>query len=96
LTCRYINKRKGLRKIQYQWLTAIINSGKIRLADTYIAASFDWPPYNIADNDDFPLYYSGQSNFEFEYLGEFGTKFENILVYETGAQVGSIDEKNQR
>jgi hypothetical protein len=39
---------------------------------------------------------SGQSNFEFEYLGEFGTEFENILVYETGAQVGSIYEKNQR
>jgi hypothetical protein len=30
---------------------------------------------------DLPLYYmySGQSNFEFEYLGEFVTKFENIL-----------------
>ncbi len=29
----------------------------------------------------------GQSNFEFEYLGEFVTELENILGYESGAQV---------
>jgi hypothetical protein len=40
--------------------------------------------------------YGGQSNFEFEYLGEFITEFENILGYESGAQMGLIDEKNQR
>jgi hypothetical protein len=39
---------------------------------------------------------SGQSNFKFEYLGEFETKFENNLGHESGAQVGSIHEKNQR
>jgi hypothetical protein len=39
---------------------------------------------------------SGQSNFKFEYLGEFETEFENILGHESGAQVGSIYEKNQR
>ncbi len=38
---------------------------------------------------------SGQSNFKFEYHGEFETEFENILRHEWGAQVGSIDEKNQ-
>jgi hypothetical protein len=36
---------------------------------------------------------SGQSNFKFKYLGEFKTEFENILGYESGAQVGSIHEK---
>jgi hypothetical protein len=37
------------------------------------------------------------SNFEYEYLGEFKTKWENnIFVYESGDQVGSIDEKYQR
>jgi hypothetical protein len=39
---------------------------------------------------------SGQSNFEFEYLGEFETEFENISEYESRAQVGSFDEKKQR
>jgi hypothetical protein len=38
------------------------------------------------------IIYSGQSNFEYEYLGEFETEFENILGYESGDQVGSIDE----
>jgi hypothetical protein len=47
---------------------------------------------------DLPLYYiaGGQSNFEFEYLGEFITEFENILGYKPEAQMGLIDEKNQR
>jgi hypothetical protein len=36
---------------------------------------------------------SGRSNFEFKYLGELGTKFENILGYKSGAQVGTFDEK---
>jgi hypothetical protein len=40
--------------------------------------------------------YSGQSNFEFEYLGEFVTEFKNILGYESGAQVCSFDAKKQR
>ncbi len=35
--------------------------------------------------------YSGQSNFKYEYLGEFVTEFENILGYESGEQVDSID-----
>ncbi len=39
---------------------------------------------------------SGQSKFKFEYLGEFETEFENILRHESGVQVGSIHEKNQR
>jgi hypothetical protein len=39
---------------------------------------------------------SGQSNFEFEYLGEFETEFENILGYKSGAQVCSFDGKKQR
>jgi hypothetical protein len=33
---------------------------------------------------------SGQSNLEFEYLGEFETEFE------AGVQAGSINEKKQR
>jgi hypothetical protein len=37
-----------------------------------LAASFDWPQQYRYTN-------SGQSNFEFEYLGEFETEFENIL-----------------
>jgi hypothetical protein len=37
--------------------------------------------------------YSSQSNFEYEYLGEFETEFENILGYESGDHEGSIDEK---
>jgi hypothetical protein len=28
---------------------------------------------------------SGQSNFEFEYVGEFETEFETFLEYESGA-----------
>jgi hypothetical protein len=39
---------------------------------------------------------SGQSNFKFEYLGEFETEFENILENELEAQVGSIHEKKTR
>ncbi len=39
---------------------------------------------------------SGQSNFEFEYIGEFETEFYKFLEYESGAQVGSIDRKKQR
>jgi hypothetical protein len=38
---------------------------------------------------------SGQSNFKFEYLGEFETKFKNILGHESGAQVGLIHEKTR-
>jgi hypothetical protein len=41
------------------------------------------------------MLYSGQSNFEFEYLGEFVSEFEYILGYESGAQMGLIDEKKQ-
>ncbi len=40
--------------------------------------------------------YCGQSNFEFEYLGEFETEFENILGYKSGAQVCSFDGKKRR
>ncbi len=32
--------------------------------------------------------------FEYEYLREFETEFENILVCESGAHMGSIYEKN--
>jgi hypothetical protein len=39
--------------------------------------------------------YSNQSNFEVEDLGEFLTKFVNILGYESGAQLGLIDIKKQ-
>jgi hypothetical protein len=39
---------------------------------------------------------SGQSNFEFEYIGESETKFKTILEYESGPQVGSIGRKKQR
>jgi hypothetical protein len=39
------------------------------------------------------ILYGGQSNFEFEYLGEFVTEFENILSYESGTQMGLNDEK---
>jgi hypothetical protein len=35
-------------------------------------------------------------SFEFEYLGEFTFKFENLLDPETGSQMGSIDEKKLR
>ncbi len=37
------------------------------------------------------IIYSGQSNFEYEYLGEFETEFENTLGNELEDQVGSID-----
>jgi hypothetical protein len=39
---------------------------------------------------------SGQSNFGFEYLGEFETEFKKILGYKSGAQVCSFDGKKQR
>ncbi len=39
---------------------------------------------------------SGQSNFEYEYIGEFETEFKNILGHESGAQVCSFDGKKQR
>ncbi len=43
------------------WLTAILIGSDFSafsswLSATYLAASFDGPPYNIADNDDLPLY----------------------------------------
>ncbi len=34
--------------------------------------------------------------YEYEYIGVFKTKFENILEYESGDQVGSLGEKHQR
>ncbi len=37
-----------------------------------------------------------QSNFKFEYIGEFDTEFKTFLEYESGAQVGSIGRKKQR
>jgi hypothetical protein len=39
---------------------------------------------------------SGQSNFEFEYIGEFDTEYKAFLEYESGAQVASIGRKKQR
>jgi hypothetical protein len=39
---------------------------------------------------------SGQSNFEYEYLGEFKTEFKNILGHELEAQVCSFEGKKQR
>jgi hypothetical protein len=36
---------------------------------------------------------SGQSNFKFEYIGEFETEFKTFLEYESGPQVGSIGRK---
>jgi hypothetical protein len=39
---------------------------------------------------------SGQSNFDYEYLGKFETEFKNILGHESGAQVCSFDGKKQR
>jgi hypothetical protein len=39
---------------------------------------------------------SGQSNFEYEYLGEFETEFKNIPGHESGAQVCLFDGKKQR
>ncbi len=41
------------------------------------------------------IIYSSQSDLEFEQFGKIETEFENILGYELGAQLGSIDEKNQ-
>jgi hypothetical protein len=38
------------------------------------------------------MIYSGQSNFEYEYLGEFEIEFENTLGYESEDSVGTIDE----
>jgi hypothetical protein len=38
----------------------------------------------------------GQTNFEFEYIGEFETEFKTFLEYESGAQVGSIGRKKHR
>jgi hypothetical protein len=35
-------------------------------------------------------------SFEFELHGEFETEFENTLGYETGAQMGPIDEKTPK
>ncbi len=35
------------------------------------------------------------TNFNFKYLLEFGTKFKNILWYESGAHVGLIHEKTE-
>jgi hypothetical protein len=39
---------------------------------------------------------SGQSNFEYEYLGEFETELKNFLGHESGAQACSFDGKKQR
>ncbi len=39
------------------------------------------------------IIYSDQTNFEYEYLGEFETELENVLGYESGDHVGSVDEK---
>jgi hypothetical protein len=39
--------------------------------------------------------YSGQSNFKFEYLGEFETELKNLLGHESGAQVGAIHKKTR-
>ncbi len=36
---------------------------------------------------------SGQSKFEFEYLGESEAVFKNILGYETAAPVNTFDEE---
>jgi hypothetical protein len=38
---------------------------------------------------------SVESNFEFKYLGEFETNFNNILGHESWAKVGLIDRKNR-
>jgi hypothetical protein len=38
---------------------------------------------------------SGQSNFKFEYFGEFETEFKTILEYESGAQVVLIGRKSR-
>ncbi len=42
------------------------------------------------------IIHSGQSKFEYKYLGDSQTEFENILGYESGDQVGLLDEKYER
>jgi hypothetical protein len=45
-----------------------------------------------------PLFCGGiprRTTLKFEYLREFEPEFENVLVYEIGAHMGSIHEKNQ-
>jgi hypothetical protein len=37
---------------------------------------------------------SSPSNFKFEYFGKFKTEFDNILGYESEAQVSLNDEQN--
>ncbi len=37
----------------------------------------------------------GQSNFEFEYFGEFETEFKTILEYESGARWVRLVEKSR-
>jgi hypothetical protein len=46
---------------------------------------FDWPLY---------ILFNGQSSFEFEYLGEFVTEFENIVGYESGTRCVRLMEKS--
>ncbi len=52
--------------------------------------SFDWPRAGMTGR----YVNSDQSNFEFEYFGESNPKLENMLKYESEAQVGLFDEKN--
>ncbi len=40
------------------------------------------------------ILYSGQSNFEFECLGEFVTEFENVLGYELGIHRLNLERLN--
>ncbi len=42
------------------------------------------------------MYIATSKNFEFEYLGEFKTDKKNNSDYESGAQVGSCDEKKPK
>jgi hypothetical protein len=37
-----------------------------------------------------------RTTFKFVYLQKFEPEFESVLGYESGAQMGSIHEKNQR
>jgi hypothetical protein len=39
---------------------------------------------------------SGQSNFEYEYVGEFDAEYKTFLEYESEAQVALIGRKKQR
>jgi hypothetical protein len=56
-----------------------------------MAASFDWHS-NIQQTVKTCRYInSGQSNFEFEYLGRFKTKFEKDSGYKSEAQKCSTD-----